>query len=120
MSSETERIVNEVLGRYEQQVAPREQVFELTTLQHAETGDGPWRLYLYNNDGFHGRPRWFRNGPMKYPNEEITPQEAKEKADANHAIGREVRITDGGDMLVFHSVDGEIVYGENFWKEIGL
>lgn len=92
--------------------------FELTELQYAEIGKGPWRLYLYNDDGFHGRAKWFRLGKMKYPAEEITPSEAKTRSDANHNIGREVRITDGGDMLVFHSVNGAVVYGENFWTAI--
>jgi len=96
----------------------KSETFELTELQYAETGEGPWRLYLYNDDGFHGRAKWFRLGRMKYPSEEITPEEAKRRSDANHAIGREVRITDGGDMLVYHSVNGEVVYGENFWNEI--
>ena len=135
-TTDTERILDEVLERYQNSHGHTgvdierteagvkgtlsDNVLTLSELQYTETGDGPWKLYLYNDDGFHGRAKWFRLGEMKYPNEEITPAEAKEKADANHAIGREVRITNGGDMLVYHSVDGAVAYGENFWKEIGL
>ena len=101
---------------------PPEQVLTLTELQYAPTGDGPWKIYLFNEDGYYDRENkyWFRRGKMKYPAEECTIEHAKKCADEWTERGLEVKITDGGDMLVFHSVNGEIVYGPNFWREVGL
>lgn len=94
------------------------QEFELTELQHTETGDGPWRLHIFGRDGYHSGGVWFRRGPMKYPDEEISADHAKRRADNAVSQKREVRICNGGDMLVFHSQDGKIIYGENFWEEV--
>jgi hypothetical protein len=95
------------------------EVFTLTDLQYAEPGEGPWRLYLYGRDGFHSGSKWFRVGKMKYPDEEISLEAAQILTGTNEAAGLEVRITDGGDMLVYHSVNGRTVYGEKFWESIG-
>ena len=54
----------------------------------------------------------------KYPDEEIIISDAKEWAAAAMRNKREVRICDGGDMLVFHSVNGAVVYGEGFWEAV--
>lgn len=94
-----------------------ENVYTLTQLQHAETGEGPWRLYIYGKDGRHSGGSWFRKGEIKYPGEEISFDEARDREHYATKAGLEVRITDGGDMLVFHSQNKKVVYGENFWKE---
>lgn len=97
--------------------------FTLTELQHADAGEGPWRLYIIGRDGKHTGGRWFRRGPMMYPDEEITAQEAKDRTDLAIRVRLEVRICDGGDELVFHSVNGVVVYPnhpDEFWKAAGL
>lgn len=94
------------------------EVHTLTELQYAEIGDGPWALYVYGRSGYHTGKLWFRKGPMKYPDEEITVAEAKKRFDASTAKGLEVRICDGGDNLVFHSQNGKILYGEGFWEAV--
>ena len=94
------------------------EVHTLTELQHAETGDGPWRLYIYGRDGLHSGGKWFRKGLMKYPEEEITAAEASERAKSAIARKQEVRICDGGDNLVFHAANGAVLYGDNFWQEV--
>jgi hypothetical protein len=94
------------------------EVHTLTELQYAEIGEGPWKLYIYGEDEFHSGGMWFRKGKAEYPDEEITLQDAKEWADAAMRNKREVRICDGGDMLVFHSVNGVVLYGEGFWEAV--
>lgn len=81
--------------------------------------DGPWRLYVYDANGQYGRAPWFRRGVMQYPDEEISLHIAE--ALANRAIKAklEVRVTDAGDELVFRAVNGEVVYGADFWAEVG-
>jgi hypothetical protein len=96
------------------------EVHTLTELQYAETGSGPWRIYVYDEDGFHLGGKWFRKGPMKYPDEEITKEEAYQNAGAAINLGREVRICDGGDMLVYHAKDGQVIHGEKFWEDLGF
>jgi hypothetical protein len=101
-----------------QEAAGLAEVHTLTELQYAEIGEGPWKIYCYQRDGFHSGGMWFRKGKAKYPDEEITLQDAKEWAAAAMRNKREVRICDGGDMLVFHSVNGKILYGEGFWEAV--
>ena len=69
-------------------------------------------------NGMHSGKQWFRKGKIKYPDEEISLREAKRRSDENIANLREVRICDGGDMLVFHSVNGAVVYGDGFWEAV--
>src|SRR5208282_4692687 len=73
------------------------EVHTLTELQYAEIGEGPWKMYVYNNDGFHSGGMWFRKGKAKYPDEEITLQDAKVWADSAIRNKREVKVCDGGD-----------------------
>ena len=94
------------------------EIEELTQLQHAETGNGPWRLYVYRSDGYHTGGIWFRAGKPKYPDEEIPWREAELRTEQAVTQRREVGICDGGDNLVFHAVDGEILHGAHFWKEV--
>lgn len=96
---------------------PDAEIFELTELQYAEVGTGPWRLYIYDKHGYHSGGIWFTAGRIKYPDEEIDFAMAKEAADRAIGDGLEVRICDGADWLVFHSQDGETVYGSTFWNE---
>lgn len=91
-------------------------VEELTELQYAEIGDGPWKLYLFGQNGYHSGGQWFRRGPMKFPDEEITFECARKECQKSIAAGLEVRVCDGGDNLVFHSEHGVVLHGEDFWK----
>ena len=105
----------------EQEAAGLAEVHELTQLQYAETGDGPWCLYIYGRDGMHSGKQWFRKGTVKYPDEEITVEEAKKRVKKAIALKKEVRICDGGDMLVFHAANGKVLCPENaeaFWEKL--
>jgi hypothetical protein len=101
-----------------QEAAGLAEVHTLTELQYAEIGEGPWVLYTYGCDGMHNGKQWFRKGKMKYPDEEISLREAKIRSDSNILKRWEVRICDGGDMLVFHSANGAVLYGEGFWEAV--
>lgn len=92
----------------------------LTTLQYSTDRKGPWVLYLYDNTGYHSGKQWFGKR-VRYSEEEITVATAKARAEAHERHGLEVRVTDGGDNLVYHSKNGKVVYPEtgDFWKEIG-
>jgi len=94
----------------------------LTELIPDEVGSGPWRLYIYRYDGFHAGGQWFAR-KIKYPGEEIHAESAKILADAAVRNGREVMVTNGSDNMVFHAVEGKVVYpphgdAERFWKEV--
>jgi hypothetical protein len=92
-------------------------VHELTQLQHAEADpEGPWALYIFGPDGLHSGRQYFGN-PVMYPDEEIAVAEAKVRADIAIAKGHEVRICNLGDLLVFHSKDGQTVHGDGFWEK---
>jgi hypothetical protein len=93
-------------------------VHTLTQLQHSQDRQGPWKLYIYEpNSEYHRGGVWFRKVP-KYPDEEIPLQLAFEKTDLALHLGREIRICDGGDMLVYHAKGGKVLYGEKFWEEV--
>jgi hypothetical protein len=90
----------------------------LTRLQYSEDRQGPWQLYIYEaNSAYHRGGQWFRNTPQ-YPDEEITTERAHSLAKEAFIAGLEVRVCDGGDMLVFHSKGKVILYGAAFWEEI--
>jgi len=83
---------------------------ELTELQYTVPVKGEsFRLYIFGDDGMHSGGQWFRRMPV-YPDEEITVHEAKTRAEAAIAAGSEIRITDGGDMLVYHFKGGKQLY----------
>lgn len=100
----------------------------LTELRYAQPSY-PMRLYIYGADGFHRGGIWFEKTP-RYPdqpgssinrNETISTSNARMLCDAALAMGNEVRITDGGDMLVFHSQLGVTLYPESsaaFWAAV--
>ena len=97
-------------------------VHTLTELLYSNERKGPFRLYLYGPDGYHSGAQWFSARP-KYPDEEITAHEAMCRALENSACGNEVRITDGGDYLVYHAKDRKVLYPDaeamkTFWREI--
>lgn len=98
---------------------PEAEVHRLTELQHSEDRKGPWKLYVYEKDSeFHRGGVWFMDKP-KYPKEgEITTREAKARCIIAIAEDREVRVCDGGDMLVFHYQNGRVLHGANFWNEV--
>jgi hypothetical protein len=90
----------------------------LTELQYSSERKGPFALVIYEaGSAYHHGKQWFRNKP-KYPDEEISSWEALQRVESAIAEGREVRICDGGDMLVYHAKDGEVLYGKKFWEEI--
>lgn len=93
----------------------------LTQLQYSQDLRGPFALYIYEHNGYHSGAQWFAKA-IRYPNEEISISDAKLRAVAAISAGKEVRICDGGDMLVFHSEHGEQLYPKpdvNFWASIG-
>jgi hypothetical protein len=91
--------------------------FTLTQLQHSDDRRGPWILYVYEKDGErHWGGVWFMAKP-KYP-EELTIAIARGRCVASMLDGREVRVCDAGDMLVFHFANGQILHGETFWQDI--
>ena len=93
----------------------------LTELQYSGDRKGPFKLYIYEpNRTYHLGGVWFRNKP-KYPGEEIPTSHAKIKALAAIAEGREVRVCDGGDNIVFHAKGDKVLYPAppaDFWREI--
>ena len=97
---------------------PDAEVMEITDLiRTEEVGKGPWKLYIYTKDGYHSGGTWFTTGRIKYAGEEISFQEAKDRAERAVQEKKEVRVCDGGDFLVFHSEAGKCVYGSTFWNE---
>jgi hypothetical protein len=89
----------------------------LSTLLYSNDTRGPWQLYIFDHLGYHSGGQWF-DRVLRYPDEEITIAEAKQRCDSAIAEKCEVRVCDGGDMLVFHSENGVTKYGENFWTMI--
>lgn len=93
----------------------------LTQLQHSDTREGRFALYIYElGSEYYRGPVWFENAP-RYPDEQISTAEAHHRAEKAVLEGREVRICDKGDMLVFHAKGGKVLYPNNpekFWEEI--
>jgi hypothetical protein len=94
----------------------------LTELQYSTDRKGPFKLYIYEpHSEYHRGGVYFMKKPQ-YPEEgEITVTEAKTRALLAIADDREVRITDSGDLLVFHARNGQTLYPKDpakFWDEI--
>lgn len=92
-------------------------LYVLNELQYSTDRQGPWALYIYNAHGFHSGKRWFGK-TVTHPGEEITLDEVRELVNNAMDDEKEIRITDGGDNLVFHAIDGDVIYGERFFYEI--
>jgi hypothetical protein len=93
---------------------------DLTELMFDTDLSEPLRLYVYRPDGYHTGGMWFRRRP-KYPEEEITAADAKQRAEKAIAEGLEVRITNGDDFLVFHAIGGKVEHpadAEAFWRAV--
>ena len=79
------------------------------------------RLYVYDEDGFHSGGQWFTSTlPLKYPDEQIDAVSARALSDA--ATGQ-VRITNGGDELVFWANAGDVLWplqttAAEFWERV--
>lgn len=94
---------------------------QLTKLIHDDDLRAPLRLYIYDAQGYHTGGLWFRK-KIRYPGEEITNLDARQRAERAIANRMEVRITNGLDNLVFHSRQGVILYPdggwETFWQKV--
>jgi hypothetical protein len=86
----------------------------LPILPCVPVGEGPWKIYIYRPDGFHTGGKWFRQGKMKYPAEEITTEDARQRAIKAMIDHCEVRICNGDDRLVFHSENGTMIQPATF------
>lgn len=95
------------------------EVHELTQLEYAVPVKGEsFRLYILDADGMHNGGQWFRRVP-KYFDEEVAVEYAEHLAGQAIRDGKEVRVTDGGDLLVYHVVGGKQLYPadtENVWE----
>jgi hypothetical protein len=97
---------------------------QLTELQYATPAKGGvFKLYVYDHGQYHSGGQWFvGNGRrIHYADEEISTAAARALAEAAVERGQEVRICDGGDMLVYHSVDGKQLYPApdvSFWSQL--
>jgi hypothetical protein len=91
----------------------------LTQIIYSTDVRGPWALYLYDAAGYHSGARWFAKH-VRYPKEQISIAMARRLAEVNIANLLEVRITDAGDMLVYHNVNGAQIYpqGVDFWTAV--
>lgn len=94
-------------------------VVHLEGLRLSEDRYGPWKLYVFDvNSEFHRGGVWFMDKP-KYPEEgEISTGEAFRRCCDAQSEGRQVRVCDGGDNLVFHARGDEVLHGETFWKDV--
>ena len=93
--------------------------FTLTELRYSDDRKGPWQLYVYALDrkGYEVK-RWFAKD-VKYTDEEISVIDAFEIASiASIVQGKEVRVCDGGDELVYHAKGSKVLYGESFWRDV--
>jgi hypothetical protein len=90
----------------------------ITGLQYSNAREGLFRLYIYNRAGYHSGTQWFQRVPEEG---EISVQEAMYRTLLAAANGLEVRICDGGDMLVYHCNGANVLYPKpvgDFWKEM--
>jgi len=78
------------------------------------------RLYIFEPNGMHRGGIFFRKVPL-YSDEEISAEHARKLVDRAILEDREVRITNGGDFLVFHFKDGSLIHPESaasFWARV--
>lgn len=97
-------------------------IHTLTELIYAEPEKGAsYKLVIYNKQGYHYSPQWFTSGKIRYPQEEITLEQARKRAEPDIARGLEVRIVDGGDFLIAHWIDGKQIYPDpsiSIWEKL--
>jgi hypothetical protein len=96
-------------------------VFTRSQLHYSDDlGDGaPLALYIYRADGLHTGAHYIANDA--HEDREIAPADARFVAEHNMDAGREIRITNSADHLVFHAKDGKVIYPadpEMFWKAV--
>jgi hypothetical protein len=95
-------------------------VVNLTKLGYAPNITFPLIAYVYDSSGKHGGRLYFRPEPQV--GESSTDQVRKLVAQALRN-GLEVRITNGSDYLVYHQLDGIVVYPsrdpDQFWISAG-
>lgn len=94
-------------------------VHKLTELQYSHDRKLPLRLYRYAPDGFHRGGLWFDRLPGE---EEASIVEARKMAEHHMATGNELRVTNSGDELVFHAMNGKVLFppegAEKFWESL--
>jgi hypothetical protein len=103
-------------------------IFTIDDLNYRPSDRGPWRLYVFDRNGYHRGGKYFQRGALpQYPPNElrdywITAAFAKDDVIQAMRQGLEVRITDGGDFLVFHWKGGKQIYPadpQTFWDQAG-
>lgn len=97
------------------------QEFHLNELQYSDDIKGALRLYIYDGAYHHGGI-WFQEKP-KYPDEEIPKWRAQLHTNVAIEKDQEVRITNCGDLLVFHAKNGKVLYPADptkFWDECAV
>lgn len=98
------------------------EVLTLTGFQYAEPVKGmTCKLYNYDSDGHLVDRINFKD---QYQMDDVgvwTAKAAQVYVDAYIKMGNEIRVTDCGDMLIFHAKDGKVIYpesGVDFWSAI--
>lgn len=96
--------------------------FTLNQLQYSDDRTGILRIYVFHPSGRGYEARQYFSRHIRYPEEEVSVGDAKAISDAAVSNGREVRITNGGDELVFHAKDGVVLFpaegADAFWRSI--
>ena len=82
----------------------------LNQLVYSTDISGTLRLYVYTVSGDAYLVRQYFARHMRYPEEEVGLDRAKAIVNEALKCQREVRITNGGDFLVFHSKQGDVLY----------
>jgi 20S proteasome alpha/beta subunit len=89
----------------------------LTELVYSEDLSGTLRVYVYTASGDAYLIRQYFARRVRYSDEEVDLDRAKAIVDEALRCELEVRITNGGDFLVFHSKDGAVLYPEGSTTE---
>lgn len=95
------------------------EVHNLTQLQYEMKPDfeGAFRLYIYGQDGKHGGGMWFHLTGEK-PDDNITSKQAGYLVKQAMAAKMEIRIVNGGDILVYHAKSGTTEFGTTFYAAL--
>jgi hypothetical protein len=91
---------------------------EYNGLVYDDEMSGRLRLYILDHNGNHRGGLLF--GPdVTFP--DLPVASARRHAEAAMVAGREVRITNGSDHLVFHAADNKVIHppdAEAFWRDV--